>query len=46
MNALKAAKRPFELKIYTNAPEGHAFNRLDTRMARESRREIYRLLAH
>ena len=42
---LKAAGKKFEYKIYQNAPGGHAFNRLDTKLARESRREIYRFLA-
>jgi dipeptidyl aminopeptidase/acylaminoacyl peptidase len=43
--ALKAAGRQFEYKIYENAPGGHAFNRTDTKLARESRAEIYRFLA-
>ena len=43
--ALKAAGKQFEYKIYTNAPGGHAFNRIDTRLAQESRAEIYRFLA-
>lgn len=43
--ALKAAGKKFEYKIYQDAPGGHAFNRLDTRLARESRAEIYRFLA-
>jgi dipeptidyl aminopeptidase/acylaminoacyl peptidase len=43
--ALKAAGKKFEYKIYENAPGGHAFNRLDTRLARESRREIWAFLA-
>ncbi|TMP98394.1 MAG: S9 family peptidase [Verrucomicrobia bacterium] len=43
--ALKAAGKKFEYKIYTNAPGGHAFNRIDTRLAQESRAEIYRFLA-
>jgi hypothetical protein len=41
INALKAAGKSFEHRIYTNAPGGHAFNRLDTQFARESHREIY-----
>jgi dipeptidyl aminopeptidase/acylaminoacyl peptidase len=45
INALKAAQKTFEYRIYTNAPGGHAFNRLDTQFARESRREIHRFLA-
>lgn len=43
--ALKAAGKKFEYKIYQDAPGGHAFNRIDTRLARESRREIYEFLA-
>jgi dipeptidyl aminopeptidase/acylaminoacyl peptidase len=43
--ALQAAGKKFEYKIYENAPGGHQFNRLDTQLARESRREIYRFLA-
>ena len=43
--ALRAAGKQFEYKIYTNAPGGHAFNRIDTRLAQESRAEIYRFLA-
>jgi dipeptidyl aminopeptidase/acylaminoacyl peptidase len=45
IKALKAANKPFEHKIYKDAPGGHAFNRLDTKSARESRAEIYRFLA-
>jgi dipeptidyl aminopeptidase/acylaminoacyl peptidase len=43
--ALKAEGKKFEYKIYQAAPGGHIFNRLDTRLAKESRREIYRFLA-
>jgi dipeptidyl aminopeptidase/acylaminoacyl peptidase len=45
IQALKAAGKHFEQKIYTNAPGGHQFNRLDTKLAKESRTEIYRFLA-
>ncbi len=45
IKALKAAGKKFEYKIYENAPGGHAFNRLDTKLAKESRAEIYRFLA-
>ena len=37
--------RGFEYKIYQDAPGSHGFNRLDTQLARESRREIYRFFA-
>lgn len=42
--ALQAAGKKFEYRIYDNAPGGHSFNRLDTKLAKESRREIYRFL--
>ena len=45
ITSLKAAGKSFEHKIYTNAPGGHAFNRLDTKLAQESRQDIYRFLA-
>jgi dipeptidyl aminopeptidase/acylaminoacyl peptidase len=45
IDALKAAGKQFEYKIYENAPGGHHFNRIDTALARESRQEIYRFLA-
>jgi dipeptidyl aminopeptidase/acylaminoacyl peptidase len=45
IQALKVEGKPFEYKIYQDAPGGHVFNRLDTPLARESRREIYRFLA-
>ncbi len=45
IQALKAADKKFEHKVYQNAPGGHAFNRIDTKLARESRAEVYRFLA-
>jgi dipeptidyl aminopeptidase/acylaminoacyl peptidase len=45
IEALRTDGKNFEHRIYTNAPGGHHFNRLDTRLARESRRDIYRFLA-
>src|SRR5262249_29420988 len=45
IKALKAAGKNFEHKVYQNAPGGHAFNRIDTKLARESRAEVYRFLA-
>lgn len=46
IQALKAeGKTGFEYKIYQDAPGGHSFNRLDTKLAKESRREIWRFLA-
>ncbi len=45
IDALKAAGKKFEYKIYENAPGGHQFNRIDTAFAKESRKEIYDFLA-
>jgi len=45
IEALKAEGKKFEYKIYQDAPGGHYFNRTDTRLARESRLEIWRFLA-
>ncbi len=45
IKALKATGKNFEYKIYQDEPGGHAFNRLDTGAAKESRREIYAFLA-
>lgn len=44
IRALKAEGKKFDYKVYQNAPGGHAFNRLDTRLAQESRAEIYKFL--
>lgn len=45
IEALKAAGKKFEYKIYENAPGGHEFNRIDTKLARESRQEVWAFLA-
>lgn len=45
ISALKAEGKRFEYKIYEAAPGGHSFNRIDTPLARESRKEIYAFLA-
>jgi dipeptidyl aminopeptidase/acylaminoacyl peptidase len=45
IKSLKAAGKSFEHRVYKNAPGGHEFNRLDTKLAKESRAEIYRFLA-
>jgi dipeptidyl aminopeptidase/acylaminoacyl peptidase len=44
VRALKAAGKNFEYRIYEDAPGGHSFNRMDTKVARESRKEIYEFL--
>jgi len=45
IKSLKAAGKEFEYRIYDNAPGAHGFNRIDTALAKESRREIYAFLA-
>jgi dipeptidyl aminopeptidase/acylaminoacyl peptidase len=45
IKSLKAAGKKFEHKVYKDAPGGHEFNRLDTKLAKESRKEVYRFLA-
>jgi dipeptidyl aminopeptidase/acylaminoacyl peptidase len=42
--ALKAAGKKFEYKIYQAAPGAHQFNRIDTKLARESRKEMWDFL--
>ena len=44
LEALTAAGRPFEHKIYEAAPGGHHFNRIDSALARKSRSEVYEFL--
>jgi dipeptidyl aminopeptidase/acylaminoacyl peptidase len=43
--ALKAAGKKFDYKIWENAPGGHEFGRLDTKLAKDSRHEVYLFLA-
>ena len=45
IDALKAAGKKFDYKIYDNAPGGHHFNRIDTALARQSRQDVYADLA-
>ncbi len=45
IEAFKAAGKTFEYKIYQEAPGGHLFNMIDTRLARDSRKEIWAFLA-
>ena len=42
---LKAAGKDFEYRVYEDVPGGHSFNRMDSRAARESRKEIWAFLA-
>ncbi len=45
IQALTASGKFVTSKIYDNAPGAHFFNRIDTRLARESRREVWQFLA-
>ena len=45
IDSLKALGKKFEYRIYDNAPGGHYFNRIDTPLARESRKDILVFLA-
>ena len=44
IDELKAAGKKFEHKIYEDAPGGHSFNRTDTPLALESRKEVWAFL--
>ncbi len=44
IKSLKAEGKKFEYKIYQDVPGGHSFNRMDTRIAKEIRLEIYKFL--
>jgi dienelactone hydrolase len=44
IEALQNARKDFKYHIYTNAPGGHLFNRLDTILAWQSRQEIWKFL--
>jgi len=45
IEALKAADKKFESKVFQDAPGGHSADRLDTPFARGERKEIYAFLA-
>ena len=45
IQALKAAGKEFESKVYTDAPGGHGFDRTDTTSGRAARREAWEFLA-
>jgi len=44
VSALRQAGKSFDYKVYSEAPGGHAFNKLDTVEAEASRREVYLFL--
>lgn len=45
IRALKAEGKQFEYEIFQDVPGGHSFDRLDTRIAKETRIKIYNFLA-
>ena len=45
IQAFKAEGKKFDYKVYTDAPGGHYFNRMDTPLALQSRHEVYLFLA-
>ena len=45
IKSLKADGKKFEYEIYEDIPGGHAFDRMDTKKAKEIRLKIYRFLA-
>lgn len=44
IRALKAAGKKFEYEIFKDAPGGHSFDRIDTKLAKEIRMKIYKFL--
>lgn len=45
IEALKAAGKKFDYEIFKDAPGGHSFDRIDTKLAKEIRLKIYKYLA-
>ncbi|MEW6196796.1 MAG: prolyl oligopeptidase family serine peptidase [Bacteroidota bacterium] len=44
IRALKATGKKFEYEIFKDAPGGHSFDRIDTKLAKEIRMKIYKFL--
>lgn len=44
IEALKAAGKKFDYEIFKDAPGGHSFDRIDTKLAKETRMKIYKFL--
>jgi dipeptidyl aminopeptidase/acylaminoacyl peptidase len=44
IEALKAAGKKFEYEIFKDAPGGHSFDRIDTKLAKETRMKIYKFV--
>jgi len=45
ITALKAAGKKFDYEVFQDAPGGHSFDRIDTRLARQTRVKIYTFIA-
>lgn len=45
IQALKAEGKKFEYEVFKEAPGGHSFDRIDTKLAKEIRLKIYKFLA-
>jgi dipeptidyl aminopeptidase/acylaminoacyl peptidase len=45
IKSLKAEGKDFEYEIYEDFPGGHSMNRVDSKLAQESRAEVYEFLA-
>ena len=45
IEALKAAGKKFDYEIFKDVPGGHSFDRIDTKLAKETRLKIYKFLA-
>jgi dipeptidyl aminopeptidase/acylaminoacyl peptidase len=46
IEALKAAGKKFEYEVFKDAAGGHSFDRIDTKLAKETRMKIYKFLAN
>ncbi len=44
IEALKAANKKFEYEIFKEAPGGHSFDRIDTKLAKQIRMKIYNFI--
>jgi dipeptidyl aminopeptidase/acylaminoacyl peptidase len=45
IDELKMAGKKFKFEIFQEAPGGHSFDRIDTKLAKETRMKIYKFLA-
>ena len=45
IDALKAAGKKFDYQVFQDAPGGHSFDRIDTKLAKQTRVKIYLFLA-